>query len=74
MTCVAVETISIVTCPVCGHKEAEEMPPDACQFLYDCRGCGSELKALSGNRCVFCSYGTVPCPPIQTERAARETP
>jgi len=23
------------------------------------------LKPLTGDCCVFCSYGTVPCPPIQ---------
>ncbi len=45
------------------------MPSDACQFFYDCKGCGAVLRPQSGDCCVFCSYGTVPCPPIQEARA-----
>jgi hypothetical protein len=41
------------------------MPTNACQFFYDCGGCGSRLKPKPGDCCVFCSYGTVPCPPVQ---------
>ena len=41
------------------------MPTDACVFFYDCKGCGERLKPLPGSCCVFCSYGSVPCPPIQ---------
>lgn len=42
------------------------MPTDACQWFYDCKGCGALLKPKAGDCCVFCSYGNVPCPPIQT--------
>ncbi|MEQ8965439.1 MAG: GDCCVxC domain-containing (seleno)protein [Azospirillaceae bacterium] len=56
---------STITCPECGHVETETMPTDACQFFYDCKGCGAVLRPLKGDCCVFCSYGTVPCPPIQ---------
>lgn len=59
---------SELTCPDCGHKSLEIMPRDNCQFYYECKGCGVLLKALQGNCCVFCSYGTVPCPPIQRAR------
>ena len=58
---------STLTCPNCGHKATERMPVNACQFFYDCRGCGEPLKPLAGDCCVFCSYGTVPCPPMQTD-------
>jgi len=58
---------SIITCPECGHEQNETMPTDACQFFYDCKGCGVLLKPLSGDCCVFCSYGTVPCPPVQID-------
>jgi hypothetical protein len=57
---------SILTCPKCGHQAVETMATDACQFFYDCKGCGERLKPLAGDCCVFCSYGSVPCPPIQT--------
>jgi hypothetical protein len=54
-----------IICPNCGHRATETMPTDACQFFYDCKGCGALLKPQQGDCCVFCSYGTVPCPPMQ---------
>jgi hypothetical protein len=57
---------STLTCPVCGNAKTENMPTDACQYFYDCSGCGTVLKPKAGDCCVFCSYGDVPCPPIQT--------
>lgn len=59
---------STITCP-CGHQREERMPETSCQFFYQCEACGTMLKPLAGDCCVFCSYGTVPCPPIQRERA-----
>lgn len=47
------------------------MPTDACQYFYDCKGCGAGLKPRSGECCVFCSYGDVACPPIQAGAAKR---
>lgn len=41
------------------------MPTNACQFYYDCKGCGEILRPEAGDCCVYCSYGTVKCPPIQ---------
>jgi hypothetical protein len=55
---------STLTCPACGHETVETMPTDACQF-FDCRACGKQLKPRAGD-CVFCSFGSVPCPPVQT--------
>jgi hypothetical protein len=55
----------VITCPDCGHVAEETLPTDACQWLYDCKGCAAVLKPLRGDCCVFCSYGTVACPPIQ---------
>ncbi|WP_280820293.1 GDCCVxC domain-containing (seleno)protein [Pseudaminobacter soli (ex Li et al. 2025)] len=59
---------STITCPHCGHREVEIMPTDACLFFYDCKACGAHLKPKLGDCCVFCSYGTVPCPPVQASR------
>ena len=56
---------STITCPVCGYSKEETMPEDACTFFYECEGCKTVLKALKGDCCVFCSYGTVECPPVQ---------
>ncbi|MGI3187450.1 GDCCVxC domain-containing (seleno)protein [Nioella aestuarii] len=60
-----IQLSSELTCPECGHVSAEQMPTDACQWFYQCSGCGAVLKPLPGDCCVYCSYGTVPCPPIQ---------
>jgi sarcosine oxidase delta subunit len=59
-------TESTITCPVCGTAKVETMPTDACLYFYDCTGCHTLLRPKSGDCCVFCSYGSVPCPPIQT--------
>lgn len=56
---------SRITCPSCAHAADEAMPLDACQWFYECRGCGSVLRPLPGDCCVFCSYGSVKCPPVQ---------
>ena len=59
---------SVITCPECGHVTEETIPTDACQWYYECKGCGTLLQPLKGDCCVFCSYGNVPCPPIQLQR------
>ena len=56
---------SLVTCPKCGHQQLETMPTAACLFFYDCKGCGEVLRPKQGDCCVFCSYGSVKCPPVQ---------
>ena len=56
---------SVITCPVCGHKEMETMPIDACLHFYECKNCKKVLKPKTGDCCVFCSYGTVACPSKQ---------
>jgi 2-polyprenyl-3-methyl-5-hydroxy-6-metoxy-1,4-benzoquinol methylase len=37
----------------------------AVEVQWTAKGCGSRLKPKAGDCCVFCSYGSVPCPPIQ---------
>lgn len=65
------ETIleSTLTCPHCGHVRNEIMPTDACQYFYECAQCNTLLRPKPGDCCVFCSYGSVKCPPIQAQRA-----
>lgn len=60
-----VELKSTITCPNCGHKKTEIMPTNACEFFYECENCKTRLRPLEGDCCVYCSYGTVKCPPIQ---------
>ncbi|WP_225737675.1 GDCCVxC domain-containing (seleno)protein [Dyella acidiphila] len=56
---------STLTCPHCGHQSIETMPTNACLFFHECAGCGELLRPKAGDCCVFCSWGNVPCPPIQ---------
>ena len=56
---------SEITCPACGGKSVEAMPEDACIFFYECKHCRELLRPAKGDWCVFCSFGTVKCPPVQ---------
>ena len=64
-----IELKSIITCPECGYKKEEEMPVDACQFFYECENCKIILNPKEGDCCVYCSYGSVACPPIQSDKS-----
>lgn len=64
---------STITCPHCGHREEETMPQSSCRFFYDCKGCGVLLRPERGHCCVFCSFGSVPCPPVQEARCRGES-
>ena len=61
---------STVACPACGHAKTETMPIDACLWHYVCERCHVTLRPKPGDCCVFCSYGTVPCPPRQQQNSA----
>ena len=56
---------SVITCPKCGFAKSETMPVDTCQYYYECAGCGALLRANPGDCCVYCSFGSVKCPPVQ---------
>ena len=64
----AIPLESIITCPKCCFSKREMMATDACQFYYECSNCGALLRPNAGDCCVFCSYGSLPCPPIQEQR------
>ncbi|MFT7400864.1 MAG: hypothetical protein ACI83N_000450 [Hydrogenophaga sp.] len=63
MTAVTLE--STLTCPECGFSKSETMPTDACQWFYECTHCHVLLKPLAGDCCVYCSFGSNACPPVQ---------
>jgi hypothetical protein len=60
---------STVTCPVCGFMSVEIMPTDACVFFHECAGCRTRLRPQPGDCCIFCSYGSVKCPPMQQSQS-----
>jgi hypothetical protein len=61
---------STLTCPECGHAKTETMPTDSCQWFYECERCHTVLRPNPGDCCVYCSFGTVPCPPKQIDAKA----
>ena len=63
------ELKSIMTCPGCGFAKCETMPTNACQVVYECERCARVLRPRTGDCCVFCSYGSMPCPPIQIRQS-----
>ncbi|HLQ11778.1 MAG TPA: GDCCVxC domain-containing (seleno)protein [Steroidobacteraceae bacterium] len=58
---------SVLTCPQCGFEALEAMPTDACIYFYECTSCHTLLRPKAGDCCVFCSYGSVKCPPVQRD-------
>lgn len=54
-----------ITCPQCNHSEDEEMSLNSCLWFYECKNCKTLLKPKPGDCCVYCSYGSVKCPPVQ---------
>jgi hypothetical protein len=54
-----------LTCPECGNVSMETMPMDACIYFFECLHCHAMLRPKKGHCCVFCSYGSVACPPVQ---------
>jgi hypothetical protein len=58
---------SVLTCPHCGFARQETMPTDSCRFFYECSSCNALLRPKPGDCCVFCSFGSVRCPPIQQQ-------
>lgn len=60
---------SVLTCPCCGCTKAESMPTDSCTYFYECECCKTLLRPRRGDCCVFCSYGSVKCPPVQQQRS-----
>jgi hypothetical protein len=65
-SCRSVQLQSTLTCPHCGHQKQETMPTDACLYFYECQSCHATLRPKPGDCCVFCSYGSAKCPPIQS--------
>ena len=65
---IAIEHESCVTGPACGAERLEPMPAFSCLLAYTCPACGAVLRPAEGDCCIFCTFGSVPCPPIQVRR------
>lgn len=57
---------STLVCPHCGNAETLTMPTDACVYFHECAACHVVIRPKAGDCCVFCSFGSQPCPPMQS--------
>ncbi len=64
------ELKSTIKCPECGFEKEETMPTEACWYFYECQNCKATLSPKPGDCCVFCTYGTVKCPPKQADSSS----
>jgi hypothetical protein len=64
--------LSDLRCPHCGHVETLPMPTDACLFFHECAACHTIIRPTAGDCCVFCSFGSVVCPPMQSGSGASD--
>ena len=58
----AVQLESALTCPFCGHHAREQMRSTLASSLRQ-HGLRRAARPAPGDCCVFCSFGTTPCPP-----------
>jgi rubredoxin len=65
-----IKLASTVRCPECGFQSKEQMPTDFCLIRYECKMCGYVMIQTEGKCCIFCSFGDVPCPPVQKALSA----
>jgi hypothetical protein len=65
---------SVLTCRHCGFSRQETMATDSCRFFYECSGCKALLRPKPGHCCVFCSFGSVSCPPMQQRGCCEASP
>ncbi|WIF74313.1 GDCCVxC domain-containing (seleno)protein [Proteus vulgaris] len=54
------------------YEKIETILKDACQWFYKCTHCHTLLKSLEGGCCVFYSYRTVSCLPIQEAKLSEK--
>jgi hypothetical protein len=65
----------VITCPVCSTKVQEVMSSEAPKRKYHCPRCLTWLSPKPGDHCIYDSYGSVKCPPIQIKmRRAKNLP
>jgi hypothetical protein len=58
----------VVTCPVCKTQVQEVMIPEIVKTIYHCPICLTWLSPKKNDHCIYESYGSVNCPPIQIKK------
>jgi hypothetical protein len=57
--------ISTITCAGCGSTLRCKMPLHASRTHFECPHCKAVFKTGEEECCIYCSYGSVPCPSAQ---------
>ena len=61
----------IITCPVCSNAVVERMSHESLKGVFHCQKCLTWLAPKPGDHCIYESYGSVRCPPLQFKAKAR---
>ncbi len=62
-----------ITCPACNATSSELMSRESLKRVYHCPQCLAWLAPKSGDHCIYDSYGSVMCPPLQLKAKGRRT-
>jgi hypothetical protein len=63
---------TVIRCPACGIESVAPMPEEACLYFWDCPACNTVVRPKAGDCCVFCSYGSAPCPPAADRHSSHD--
>ena len=56
---------TVMTCPSCHAKEKQTMWPHFIESVFVCNKCNKPHLQIPDRCCIYCSYGSIECPPIQ---------
>jgi hypothetical protein len=60
-----VNKYSVLQCTGCGFTQEFEMPQYASRKHFYCPDCRKAHQSRKEECCIYCSYGSVPCPQQQ---------
>jgi hypothetical protein len=64
----------VVTCPVCKTKVREVMCSETVKVIYHCPACLAWVSPKKGDHCIYDSYGSAKCPPVQVKQRRSAIP
>ncbi len=62
-----IKILSEVRCSTCEYTETIRMPKYATKTSFECTRCKCVMTPRHHSCCIFCSYGSVPCPRQQSK-------
>jgi hypothetical protein len=61
----SIERTSTITCPACSETVTHTMSTESVKKVYHCQKCLTWVAAKHGDHCIYDSYGSTKCPPLQ---------